>query len=316
MVILLDAFIKARDNDLDFFYKNPIYLDIQDDFGQSLLHYAIRGNALDVVFYLLENHINPNIKSKRGETPLFDAIRKGKIDIVIALIKNYAHVNGANTLGESPLHLACQKGSIQMISLLVENNADVLALTNKGESIVFYALRSQNISTYDYVRMLSPEIKLRDYKENTLLHAAALMGSYPMVEHLLKLKENPHLKNVLKENPIFEAVKKNNAHILPLFIQYGSYIDIKNKYGESLFDIAINSEYDDVLDFLNRHQETSLYVKNIEKNPLRHAVVKMDLDRISYLKYLGLEDIKDEYLLYAYDYAKKEQNRDILTLLD
>ena len=31
----MDAFIKARDNDLVFFYKNPIHLDIQDELGHS-----------------------------------------------------------------------------------------------------------------------------------------------------------------------------------------------------------------------------------------------------------------------------------------
>ena len=47
----MDVFIKARDNDLDFFYKNPIFLDMQDELGQSLLHYAIRGNASDVFLF-------------------------------------------------------------------------------------------------------------------------------------------------------------------------------------------------------------------------------------------------------------------------
>lgn len=312
----MDVFIKARDNDLDFFYKNPIFLDVQDDQGQSLLHYAIRGNALDVVFYLLDNKINPNMASSRGETPIFEAIRKGKIDIVIGLIKHYATINIKNSIGETPLHLACQKGSLQLINLLIENNADIFALNNKGESIIFYALRSNNIDVYDYVRMLSPEIKLKDAKENTLLHLASMLGSMVMVEHLFKLKENPHLKNDLKETPIFEAVKKGHSHLLSLFVEFGSYTDLKNKYGETLYDIAQRNEVEEVVDFLMRHRESSLFVKNIEKNPLRHAVVKADLDKLSYLKYTGTEDIKDEFLLYAYDYARKDQNKDILLLLD
>ncbi|MGI6359768.1 MAG: ankyrin repeat domain-containing protein [Acholeplasmatales bacterium] len=312
----MDVFIKARDNDLDFFYKNPIFLDMQDEIGQSLLHYAIRGNASDVFFYLLDNNINPNLKNLRGETPIFEAIRKGKIDFVASLIKSYAEVNVKNTLGEAPLHLACQKGSIKLISLLIENKADIFALNNKGESIIFYALKSHKIEAYDYVRLLSPEIKLRDYKDNTLLHVASTMGSLIMVEHLFKLKENPHLKNNLKETPIFEAVKKGNTHLLNIFVTYGSYVDLKNKYGETLMDIAIRNDFEEVVDFLTSHQESSLYVKNIEKNPLRHAVVKTDFDKVRYLKYLGTSDIKDEYLLYAYDYARRDQNKEILLLLD
>lgn len=312
----MDVFIKARDNDLDFFYNNPIYLDVQDEQGQSLLHYAIRGNASDVVFYLLDNNINPNIASNRGETPIFEAIRKGKIDIVISLVKHFALINVKNSIGETPLHLACQKGSIQLINLLIENGADIFSLNSRGESIVFYALRSHNVDTYDYVRMLSPEIKRKDYKENTLLHLASMLGSTVMVEHLFKLKENPHLKNDLKETPIFEVVKKGYSQLLSIFVQYGSYTDLKNKYGETLKDIATRNDLEEVIDFLIRHEESSLFIKNIEKNPLRHAVVKTDYDKVRYLKYSGIDDIKDEFLLYAYDYARKDQNRDILLLLD
>lgn len=312
----MDAFIKARDNDLDFFYNNPIYLDVQDEQGQSLLHYAIRGNASDVVFYLLDNKINPNIASNRGETPLFEAVRKGKLDIVIGLVKHFATINIKNVIGETPLHLACQKGSIQLINLLIENGADIFALNHKGESIIFYALRSHNIATYDYVRMLSPEIKRKDFKDNTLLHLASMLGSMVMVEHLFKLKENPHLKNDLKETPIFEVVKKGHTQLLNTFVQYGSYTDLKNKYGETLVDIASRNELEEVLDFLIRHEASSLFVKNIEKNPLRHAVVKTDYDKVRYLKYTGIDDIKDEFLLYAYDYARRDQNKDILLLLD
>ena len=54
----MDPFIHARNNNLNFFYQNPIHLDMVDDLGQSLLFYAIRGNATEMCYYLIENHIN------------------------------------------------------------------------------------------------------------------------------------------------------------------------------------------------------------------------------------------------------------------
>lgn len=312
----VDAFIQARDNNLDFFYNNPIILDIQDEVGQSLLHYAIRGNATEVVFYLLENHINTNLKNSRGETALFEAIRKGKLDIVMALIKHFTDVNITNFRGESPLMLASQKGNIEIISVLLENGANPKVRNQKGESILFYALRSHLRHVYDYVRMLSPDLRKTDFKDNSLLHSSAEMGSVLMVQHLLSLDENPHHKNNLKETPIFAAARRGDTYMLQILVSSGAYIDVKNKYGKTIFDIAHENEDYNVIDFIESHQQSSLYNKNIEKYPLRHAVVKADNDLLRSLIYAGLQDKKDEYNLHAYDYAKRQKEKEILITLD
>ena len=61
---------------------------------------------------------------------------------------------------------------------------------------------------------------------------------------------------------------------------------------------------------------SSLIKNNIEKNPLRYGVIKADLDYVRNILYKGIADKKDEYLLYAYDYAKRNKDKDIISLLD
>ncbi|MDD2259551.1 MAG: ankyrin repeat domain-containing protein [Acholeplasmataceae bacterium] len=312
----MDPFIHARNNNLNFFYQNPIHLDIVDDLGQSLLFYAIRGNALEMAYYLIENHINPNIVSQKGETALFEAIRKGKLNLVVKLIKHYANLNIQNKRGETPLHLACQKGNLDMIMLLVENGANLYLTNELGQSILYYALKSQNIGCFDYVRMLSPKIKKNDKNGNTLLHLAAELGNYQLTKHLLELSENPHFKNNFKETPIFEAIKKNNKDLIILFVKYGSYLDTKNKYGQTLLDISGLNSDNDISQLVEDYLSSSLIKNNIEKNPLRYGVIKADLDYVRNILYKGIADKKDEYLLYAYDYAKRNKEKDIISLLD
>ena len=41
--------------------------------------------------------------------------------------------------------------------LLVENEANLYLTNHLGQSILFYALKSQSIACFDYVRMLSPK---------------------------------------------------------------------------------------------------------------------------------------------------------------
>ena len=54
-------------------------VNITDDTNSSLLHYAARGNALEVANLLLDNYINLNIVNSSGETPLFEAINRGEL---------------------------------------------------------------------------------------------------------------------------------------------------------------------------------------------------------------------------------------------
>jgi len=312
----MDPFIHARNNNLNFFYQNPIHLDMVDDLGQSLLFYAIRGNAIEMSYYLIENHINPNIVSQKGETAIFEAIRKGKINLVVKLIKHYANLNIQNKLGETPLHLACQKGQLDTIMLLVENEANLYLTNHLGQSILFYALKSQSIACFDYVRMLSPKIKKSDNNGNTLLHLAAELGNYNLTEHLLKLSENPHFKNNQKETPLFEVVKKNNKDLINLFVQYGSYLDTPNKYGQTILDISNQNMFTDTSQLIEDYLSGSVIKNNIEKNPLRYGVIKADTNFVRSLLYRGIQDKKDEYLLYAYDYAKRNKDKDITSLLD
>ncbi|MFA6988373.1 MAG: hypothetical protein WC185_04980, partial [Acholeplasmataceae bacterium] len=134
--------------------------------------------------------------------------------------------------------------------------------------------------------------------------------------HLLELSENPHFKNNFKETPIFEAIKKNNKDLIILFVKYGSYLDTKNKYGQTLLDISGLNSDNEISQLLEDYLSSSFVKNNIEKNPLRYGVIKADLDYVRNILYKGIADKKDEYLLYAYDYAKRNKDKDIISLLD
>ena len=76
-----DIFYRASSNDVLYFFNNQINLAIQDPRGQTLLHYAVRTSAKDVIGYLLDNDMDVNITDHNGETPLFDCAKKGKLMI-------------------------------------------------------------------------------------------------------------------------------------------------------------------------------------------------------------------------------------------
>lgn len=304
--------MKARDNDLDFFYKNPIHLDIQDDLGHSLLHYAIFGNAKDVFFYLLNNNINTNLINQRGETPLFDAIRKNKREMTISLLNKYARVNVLNNNNESPLFIALSKGNLEIVKMLIENGANLEETNKKGESILFEAVKGGSIECYEYIRLLSPNYKKVDKKGNTLLHLASSLSSGKMLNYLLKNDENPHLVNNVLETPIFNAVRYKYIENVSLLTKHGAYIDLVNKYSHSLHDLAKENDDYEMIAFLNSHKETSRYQRNIKADPLRYAILKREEENI--IKHKN-KTTKDKYNFSGLEYANNQKNKRFITIL-
>ncbi len=311
----MNIFIEAAKNNLKFFLEKPLFLDQRDENGNSLLHYAVRGSAKEVVYYLLDNHINPNLVNNRGETALFDAVKKGSLEIIIKMIKHYVNLNIENKFGERPLDLAILSGKLNIIVLLIENGADIFSLNKKGESVLFYAVRSGSVEVLEYVLSLSPKLLKTDFKNNTLLHKACEVGSVKITEYLLKLKENPHLKNHLLETPIFLAVRFNHTNILELMIKGGSYLDLFNKYNQDLLALARLSENSIMEEKLLFYLGSKTNYQNSKKNPLRHGVVKKDYEGLKNLVYQGIKDIKDEYQLKAYDYARIFGDKKALAIL-
>ena len=71
------------------FYESGMYpITFQNQFGDSLLHFACRGNQVKVVYYLLKRGLKVTVQNKFYETPLFAAAESGSVDIMTLLCQN------------------------------------------------------------------------------------------------------------------------------------------------------------------------------------------------------------------------------------
>lgn len=93
---------------LNFFLTNALYsrhfhfifacsggarVDLVDQDGHSLLHWAALGGNADVCQILIENKINPNVQDYAGRTPLQCAAYGGYINCMAVLMENNADPN-------------------------------------------------------------------------------------------------------------------------------------------------------------------------------------------------------------------------------
>jgi cytohesin len=84
--------------------------NIQDENGETPLHYAAWEGRLKVVKLLLEHGADPNVQDKDGETPLHLAAWDGHLDVVELLLEHGANPNiQENKYGKTPLHYAVSR---------------------------------------------------------------------------------------------------------------------------------------------------------------------------------------------------------------
>ena len=86
--------------------RKDINLDLADDNGYTLLHFAVINEQLAMVIILLMSGANPNIADNQGNTPLHLAISYGLNQIIFILSKHGAKTNLINKNYETPLSLA------------------------------------------------------------------------------------------------------------------------------------------------------------------------------------------------------------------
>jgi len=106
------------DNDLDALKKEiegGCDLNLQNKYGWTPLHIAIRRNRKDMVAYLLEQGADINKTDGVGWTPLMEAVMDNMTELVSFLIEKGADVSIANARGATAAMLVQKFGRESMV---------------------------------------------------------------------------------------------------------------------------------------------------------------------------------------------------------
>ena len=106
------------DNDLEAFkkeFENGTDLNLQNRYGWTPLHIAIRRDRRDMVAYLLDKGADINKTDGVGWTPLMEAVMDDKPEICAFLIEKGADVTIANERGGTAGMIAQKFGRESML---------------------------------------------------------------------------------------------------------------------------------------------------------------------------------------------------------
>ncbi|WP_168194289.1 ankyrin repeat domain-containing protein [Thermodesulfobacterium sp. TA1] len=193
-------------------------VNVRDDNGKTLLHYAAREGDLNMVKILLAKGADINAKDKDGRTPLHDAIAYNFMneDFIIFLIENGADFNLKDNRGEIPLYgLAFgerdYKKIIEIFEVCLKKGWDIKKSVGANFLNEFLRRKHKEVSLF----LLKQGIEFNDES----LKIAIIKG-YDDIFHILAEKgANLKQKNIIKFTCMADI---ENVNIIKILIEKGN----------------------------------------------------------------------------------------------
>ena len=161
--------------------------------GQTALHWAAERGDIYLVELAISrgSEIDKPNKSRFYRTALHSAAEENHPDIVRLLIKKGATPSAKDANGSTPLHMAALCENLAATSALLELGADMMCRSDDGATTAHYSateFRNRAPSGLPLFINAGFDPNTRGFSDRTVLHVAALYGSFNTVEYFLRQK--------------------------------------------------------------------------------------------------------------------------------
>ena len=223
----------------------PEWLNITNDFGQSVLFLASFNGNDNIVNELIQFNANVNQADIWGKTPIFSASHVGYIGVAQILIASNADVNQADVYGSTPIFIASENGFVDVVNLFAQYtewnplmNASFFGQVDVAKDLL------ENNQTRN-VNLVTDE-----NGGYTSLYAASFNGYVNMVNLLLTNNAATDIPNVSGRSPLFVASRNGHAQVVETLIKNNATIDQIDLFGDSPLTISSYSGHFDVVKML------------------------------------------------------------------
>lgn len=218
MVDLKNAIWQFDNNTTHRLVEEGAYIDIKDDAGSTLLHWAAQENKVAVMEYLLlQRTIDIHHKNNQGQTALHLAASCRAAAAVECLLQHDAQIDSQDQWGCPPLHWALRSKCLDTIMALLNGQANVNIKNAAGETAL-------HIATYygveNAVKLClqrdAANINSTDNAGYTPLHWAAIKGFGPIMKILLEKGADPEFKD--KAGKTYQDVRQVSWSKQPVYV--------------------------------------------------------------------------------------------------
>lgn len=203
----------------------------------TTLHMAVEGDCKDLVTRLISDGAFVDVNDVFGTTPLHLAIKHENLDMVQLLLDLGADVMAANqSKGENALHLACEIMNLDIIKLILGKNPDITKTNSRGESALYIVYVRQSLflsNSKKIVRVLLDHgLKMADSRRKSLyfeLLGTIIEDDKAKALKLIKACENDDVDfpEIDAEAPLTFAVCKKRVNVVAALLDHGASVGHK-----------------------------------------------------------------------------------------
>jgi uncharacterized protein len=226
---------------------------------------AVKSGARETALSLAKDKAAVLEAEADGTTALHWAVRGDDLELTDRMLRSGADVKAANRYGVTPLHLAAVSGSAKMIERLLAAGADPNETGTDGETVLMTVARGGYIPAAKLLLERGAEVDAREtWHGQTALMWAAAQGHEPMIRELVAHGADVNARSNVEEwqrqvtseprdkwlppgglTPLLFAARENCLACIPALVELGADVNATTPDGISPVVIAlINGHYD------------------------------------------------------------------------
>ncbi|XP_063309684.1 ankyrin repeat and death domain-containing protein 1B [Pelobates fuscus] len=204
-------------------------------------HVAAKKNDVPTMMSLKDQRININSKNNLNRTALHFAVAGNNLQAVSFLLHHKARVDIVDKHGLCVLHLAAWSADLTVFQMLIKAGADQKTTNEDGMNVLHFAAQNNKNAIVDYLltELQLQDLDILDKKGRKPFHLAAEAGHLEMINNLLTLKLFTPEKDKEGNTALHLAAKNGHRDVVETLIERYENIDDPNEKGATPFYLAV-----------------------------------------------------------------------------
>jgi|GEM_PF-3760482 len=290
----IEAVDKNQTLDALSFISECENLNMQDEYGLTLLNNAVMHKNIKLVKELLKMGVDPNIKDMENMYPLNYAIANKDPEMlkVLAASKNI-NIDIVGRKDMTPLMYAISKGNVDAVEILVNAGASSLKMQSKSYLNCLHLVSGHKTHGVQMLKALS---KAKDFNVNVRaknsvrpIFTSAFVGNTEICKLLIDLGADLLVKDSRKRTVLHYTILNGNIETLNLFLDKKEKLDLEaaDEDGWKPTYMALTMGRTDMVDALLKagarddYSNGAVLLRNAilnEKNEVIKALIKSGID--------------------------------------
>ena len=219
--------------------------NIADDYGDSCLHAAIRGQCnTETIQKIVDHGAHVNVLNKDGATPLLLACSTAQAEAVRLLLKSKADPDIADADGDAGLHAAtaadCSKETLQEV---IDFGADMNAVNKRGRTALLLSCVYRQTDSVKILLKAGADPTIADEEGFSCLHAA-IDGRCSTAVLQALLHHGARIDAARKDgtNALLRACTTGQSESVRFLVEAGADVSITKRDGNTCLHIAVKGK--------------------------------------------------------------------------